>query len=332
MNWKQTILYLGGSIVLLAFLVETGLRVGLGLGTPPLLQADSTIGYVFQANQETYRFGNRVHINEYHQRSEDLPETPDTETTRVLFLGDSVTWGGVLTGQLETIPEETEEILARQCDTPVEALNASAGSWSIGNLEAYIERFGVFRSDTVVLQIGTHDLTQPKSKAGIVGKHPSFPNENPTLAIEELITRYLWPRLQSRLPDLGGAGGPSQSNSSTAQDTGPADQLTRNLAYLRSLVNRTREANTPVAILHTPNRGEVTSSGEGPTAPQRRAQFLRVADSLEVPVVNLVDGWAGRAGTRKLYRDHVHLNQKGNRAIADILAKFLKRQSIFPCE
>jgi hypothetical protein len=45
------------TLIGLAVLVEIGLRVTMGLGTPPLLQADSTIGYLFQANQDVERFG-----------------------------------------------------------------------------------------------------------------------------------------------------------------------------------------------------------------------------------------------------------------------------------
>lgn len=321
---KTYVLYLGGSLVLLVLLLEMGLRIGLGLGTPPLVQADSTIGYLFQANQEMYRFGNRVHINEYHQRSEDLSEKPDTAIVRVLFLGDSVMWGGVLTDQSETISEETEATLGRRCDMPVEALNASAGSWGIGNLRAYVERFGILDSDAVVLQIGTHDLTQSKSTSEGIGNSPSLPNENYALAIKELIVHYLWPRLQSYLPEFaGGGGGRVHSNASEAENADLEDRLTRNLASLRRLVNSIQETDARVLILHTPNREEVIQNGGGPIAPRRREQFLRVADSLDVPVLNLIDGWSRRANVRELYRDGVHVNEEGNRVIADTLASFL---------
>ncbi|NBB87691.1 MAG: SGNH/GDSL hydrolase family protein, partial [Bacteroidetes bacterium] len=175
-------------------LAEVGLRVTMGLGTPPLLQADSTIGYLFQPNQDLDRFGNRVQINGVHQRSEPLSNRPDSSLLRVLFLGDSVTWGGVLIDQPNTYPEVFEARMDAACALPVEALNASAGSWGIGNLQAYLDRFGTFDSDIVVLQIGSHDLLQAPSDASPVGTHPAFPAEHPLLATQELITRYLWPR------------------------------------------------------------------------------------------------------------------------------------------
>ena len=323
-RWTRC-LWIGGAALCGLVLLELGLRVGLGLGTPLLLRADSTIGYVFQANQNTYRFTNRVHINAYHQRSEDLRQAPNSTFVRVLFLGDSVTWGGVLTDQSDTIPEEVEERMAQRCEAPVEALNASAGSWGIGNIRAYVERFGLFESDEVVLRIGTHDLTQATSDASVVGHHPSYPNKNPTLAIEELLKRYLWPRyVRPYVPEVGGSG--SSGTTDHVSTAGPDARFAHNLNHLQALVADIRDAGVPVVILHTPNRNEVTGHRDIPPVSPRRERFLQVADSLGVPVINLADRWASRSEVHALYRDHVHLNERGNAAAAKTLNAVLTRQ------
>jgi lysophospholipase L1-like esterase len=321
-DWTHYVVYTVALIVGGAFLIEIALRAGLGLGAPPLVQADSTIGYVFQADQDTDRFTNRVHINEYHQRSEDLWSRPDSTFTRILFLGDSVTWGGVLTDQSETIPEQVEARLVRKCRGPVEALNASAGSWGIGNLKAYVDRFGVFESDLVVLQIGTHDLTQPTSTSGVVGHHPSYPTENPTLALQELWVRYLWPRLQPYVSELNHEKGRSD-DAGLASSVEPETRLSRNLDWLRDMVEEIREDNIPVVVVHTPNRNEVVGRTDGPPQSEHRQRFLKVVDSLQIPVLNLANGWARRSGVTDYYRDHVHLNERGNRALADTLVNVL---------
>lgn len=328
-NWIRYLWYWGAGICVLVVLFEVGLRVGLGFGTPPLLRADSTIGYVFRAHQDTYRLTNRVHINAYHQRSEDLRQAPDSTFVRVLFLGDSVTWGGVLTDQEDTIPEEVENRLAKRCRRPVEALNASAGSWGIGNLRAYADRFGFFDSDAVVLQIGTHDLTQATSDASVVGRHPSYPNENPTLAIEELVGRYLWPRYVR--PYVSDFIGSERSKKNGASSTSSPDtRFAQNLDQLRALVTDIHDAGLPVVILHTPNRNEVVGQREPPSS-TRRQRFLEVADSMNVPVVNLAEQWAARSGVRPLYRDHIHLNERGNAAVSEVLGTSLLRQTDSLC-
>ncbi len=316
---RRTLVFVGSLVAALA-IAEIGLRIGLGLGTPPLLRADSTVGYVFQANQDVHRFTNRVHINEYHQRSEALLSRPDSTFARILFLGDSVTWGGVLTDQSDTIPEEVERRLSRHCSKPAEVLNASAGSWSVGNLQAYVEKYGLFESDLVVLQIGTHDLTQPKSTSDVVGRHPSYPNENPTLALEELVVRYLWPRLRPYLPEVPGAIAKGFS-----LESGSKDQLARNLEYLRTLVADIRDAGMPIVILHTPNRDEVVPGGTSEATSYRR-RFLRTADSLRVPVLNLASGWKGHPQVSRFYRDFVHFNERGNAAAADTLSEMMRER------
>jgi lysophospholipase L1-like esterase len=301
-----------GVVLVAALLAEIGLRVTLGLGTPPLLQADSTIGYLFQADQDIARFGHRVHINNVHQRSEPLSNRPDSSLLRVLFLGDSVTWGGVLVDQPDTYPEGVEARMDAACDLPVEALNASAGSWGIGNLKAYMERFGTFESDVVVLQVGSHDLLQEASDASPVGTHPAFPTENPWLATQELVTRYLWPRyVQPLFTDPEPA--PATPGSSVQ-----AAQFARNMNVLGDLIQMIQAAEAQPLLLHTPDRNEVVAGDDGryaSTYAAYRPRFLALADSLGVPVVNLHQRWRGgrRAGVLPGRSTSEHAWESGSR-------------------
>ena len=245
--------------VVLTFLVgaigvELGLRLFLGLGAPPLLTADEEIGYLFQADQDLVRFTNRVHINGYHQRSEDVSLADSARVMRILFLGDSITWGGVLTDQLNTYPELFESRLADWCDRPVEALNASAWSWGIGNLRAYAERFGFLGSDLVVVQVGEGDLTQPTSDSSGVGTLCSLPRRAPTFALREFFECY-WPRIASRLTgwiqtrdqDGGPRLEPEQSPEVTS---GERRQFDANMDHLGALVDSAQNAGKPVAVIY----------------------------------------------------------------------------------
>jgi lysophospholipase L1-like esterase len=312
------------STLSLFVLVELGLRFTLGLGTPPLLQADSTIGYLHQANQDIMRFGNRVRINGFHQRSDPLSTQPDSSVLRVLFLGDSVTWGGVLIDQANTYPEVFKVRAESACAMPVEALNASAGSWGIGNLKAYLDRFGTFDSDIVVLQIGSHDLLQETSDSSPVENHPSFPTENPWLATQELVTRYLWPRyvrplLASSAPD------------STALDSSvQVMRFDRNMNALSNMVHAIRVAGAQPLLLHTPNRNEVVAGTDGQFTSKYtsyRARFLALADSLSTPVINLSQCWRG-ANASANFRDSVHLTVRGNVAVGSLLAQVVKSSGL----
>lgn len=128
--------------------IEIGLRL-LGFGNPALLQADANAGYIFAPNQLVYRFGNRLEYNQFSQRSEQIDSAKPEGTLRILMIGDSVLNGNNTTDQKETIPELFEARLLG-IKKQVEVLNASAGSWGIGNQLGYIRKFGTFESDAVM--------------------------------------------------------------------------------------------------------------------------------------------------------------------------------------
>jgi hypothetical protein len=48
-------------------------RTVLGLGTPPLYQADLLIEYSLKPSQQLRRFGNRIEVNQFSTRSSALP-------------------------------------------------------------------------------------------------------------------------------------------------------------------------------------------------------------------------------------------------------------------
>ena len=166
-------------MVVIVCIFEFALRFFWGFGNPPLLQKDSEIGYLFRPNQDVYRFGNRIIINRYSQRSEDTTEKPEDGVTRLMVVGDSVTFGGVLIPQAETFPDKLRRLLGTKLDKRFEVLNASAGSWGIGNELAYLERFGTLHSEAVIWQIGSHDLLQRMSTGEGVGVDPQMPAERP---------------------------------------------------------------------------------------------------------------------------------------------------------
>src|SRR5688500_4652906 len=84
-------------LIAVAFgLSEIALRKIWGFGDTVLFQADETIEYIPQPNQNRLRFGHKIVYNEYSMRNEPL--TNDDKCV-VLGFGDSVINGGALTDQ-----------------------------------------------------------------------------------------------------------------------------------------------------------------------------------------------------------------------------------------
>ncbi|MEF2554099.1 hypothetical protein VQ042_22645 [Aurantimonas sp. A2-1-M11] len=192
---RLTLIILGASLVVAALAgAEAFARFGLGLGTPPLSVAHPTIEYMFAPNQDVDRFGNRVLINEYGMRSEPLPAVKPDGEFRILVVGDSVPNGGNLTDHSEL----ATNILSTG---GVRVLNASAGSWGPQNMAAYIDEFGLFDADMLVVVLSSHDAGDVPTFAPL--DPATHPVERPMSAIAEGVRRYL-PRY---LPSFGGAAG-----------------------------------------------------------------------------------------------------------------------------
>lgn len=312
-KWSKRLLL---GVVGLTLTGEFLLRLVWGFGHPLLLQKDPDIGYMFQADQDLRRFGNRVQINQFHQRSPNKTDVIINPDYRVLMVGDSVTFGGTLVDQSDTVSACLENYLSEALSNSVSVLNASAGSWGLGNHLAYLRRFGVFDAQIVVMQIGSHDLLQVKSNSSRVGVDPSMPDHNPWFAINELVFRYLVPKLWH------------PSSAAGRMPTGPSDLAIRFEENMRSLAQSfamVREAGAIPIILHTPDRNEV---GPDPKTWETkyeswRSRFLELARTNDVPVVNLVSMWRGTNFQGSWFRDGVHMTAEGNRVAASLLVREL---------
>jgi lysophospholipase L1-like esterase len=181
------------AIVALLGMTEGVLRFGLGLGNPVLITPDSACEYILKPDQRVYRFFSHTSTNHYGMRSEEVPASRDAARMRILFVGDSLTYGTSRVDQSEIFTEILHRDLPSIVHKPVDVLNASAGAWAPDNEVSYIRSRGIFRSDLVVFVLNDGDMTQPRATMNDVGD--SLPSTRPATAIGELWTRYLKPRL-----------------------------------------------------------------------------------------------------------------------------------------
>ncbi|WP_204102775.1 MULTISPECIES: SGNH/GDSL hydrolase family protein [Spirulina sp. CCY15215] len=295
-------------IILLVLILEGVLRLKFGLGNPVLSQTDSATGYRFQPNQNITRFGRKIIYNQYSQRSDRLTSQNPKNTLRILMVGDSVLNGGTLTDQKQTISEQLEAQI-KKTGINTEVLNASAGSWGIGNQLGYLQKFGTFASDLLILQIGTHDLIQPTSVGDRVGIDPNYPDHKPFLALQEMFSRYLLPQFSLRLhlqppyPEIP----PTLT---------PEEQFHENLLLLDRILKRDRTL--PIIVLFTPNRVDVLPNAD---LPAYKTKFLQFLKTRHISFIDTHLAWSQYPATttESYFRDVVHLTPAGNSAIAKLL-------------
>jgi len=284
---------------------EVALRV-YGFGQP-LLYEKTKYGYRVKPSQDIKRFGNRLYYNRQGLRSGEIDGASGPQR-RVLCLGDSITYGGVQADQTQTYPELLASMLSNE-GQQVSVLNASAGGWALANEWGWLQENGFFGSQVLLLEIGLNDLMQPKAGTAVVDKHPSFPGRNPMFALQEVVYRYLLPRLGLIKSEDPGA---------QALD-GTQEQVVINMGIVREMVEYARARRVDVVILRI----------EEP-AFSREEKYIRaglllddLAKNLGVRVIK-PDAALKQADYKKVFHaDMVHPNAVGNKVIAGVISEAL---------
>lgn len=310
--------------LLALLLTEVLARWALGLGTPPLWVAHPTMEYLQRPNQDIYRFGRHFLVNQWGMRS--LPVTqrkvPGNDEYRVLVLGDSIINGGALTDHQDLATSIAERELNNELHRDIRVLNVSAGSWGPGNFLAYIDEFGLFDADLMVLVLNSGDAADVRNFLPL-DPH-SYPTQAPTLALEEGLIRYLRPRVADYVSALLPVQATSHSTSTT---TGlRAEDIESASRDLRRLIQKGRERGRPVVALMHPTLAELGKDLSDTSALEPGHEILRTLFADEaVPLTDLRPLWlSARDHSASVYRDEIHLNDVGQAALAKVLEGLIR--------
>jgi len=287
-------------LIVLACVSESVLRFGLGLGNPIQIQPDSACEYILKPDQNVERFFVRTHINRYGMRSDEVQDVHQAGTLRLMFVGDSITYGTTRVDQKEIFTEVLHRELPAIVHRPVEVLNASAGAWAPDNELSFIESRGTFHADIVFLVLNDGDLTQPRSTIAMVGD--DLPHQRPASAIGELYSRYIRPRFFHSI-------GKSDAGDSVLPN---ADEVTnRNLADIGRINELAASKGARLMIVYIPIRKDI------PRESQSAARaFHGWSIAHKVKMFDLTDAEAAFSFQEITLDNGIHLNAKGHLAVA----------------
>lgn len=312
---KSKRLWLSLIVVFLSTLVggELFARFYLGLGDPPLTMVDDEMEYRFQPGDYS-RFGRSIRVNDYSMRSDAVtPTKTQPDEWRVLCLGDSVLNGGAQTDHDELATTLWQERLSAELGRPVWVGNVSAGSWGPGNLLAYTEKFGWFDADVVVILLSSHDAGDVMRFNPVAGTS-NFPDRKPWLALQEGIVRYL-PRFLPKNTSESASASPTPQQPEGADYHRDDPQVVQALEKFRALVTAAQaEGKRPVLFVQHPERS-VELDGEWLPA---HGWMKEVAQEAGADTLDLRETLRQRVAKGDLpYRDKIHLNARGQAALAD---------------
>lgn len=295
--------WIAAALLVIGICSELLLRFVLGLGNPVVVVPDAACAYTLAPNQNTFRFFCHTHTNRYGMRSDAFAPEPAPGTLRIMFVGDSVTYGTSHVDQSRIFTELLHRGLPSVLHQPVEVLNASAGAWAIDNELSWLRSRGTFHSKIVVLVLNSDDLPQPRAQITDVGDDTAQ-NYSHT-ALGELWTRLLKPRLFHTAPHVD-AGDAAIINQET---------IRANLAELGAFQKLTAANGARMALLYIPFRHEIPSP-----AVQSEETLTAWATAHHVPFFDMTSveaAWPVHA----ISLDGVHLNVHGNQVVADAVEK-----------
>ena len=172
-NFVKIVLLFIGLLVTLA-LAEAVLRL-LDLADPPVFEAKPHYEYLMRPNQSVSTRGYRFHINNIGFRGYDISIPKAKDTFRIVFLGDSVTYGGGnIPGKYLFVNLVTSSLNSSE-HRQTEGINLSVPGWGIQNIAAYVATKGLLEADLLIWVIPAIDFRRPKASL----KEHRFPVRTP---------------------------------------------------------------------------------------------------------------------------------------------------------
>ncbi|MEH1767665.1 MAG: SGNH/GDSL hydrolase family protein [Nostoc sp.] len=310
---KIALIVISAVVVGLFVVVEIGLRSLFGFGNPLIYIGDEQIGYLLAPNQRTRRFGNRIEINEYSMRGSPIEKIPAPSGLRILLLGDSIANGGWWTDQTNTISSLIMCSLVSFTNNSnyhkVEVLNASANSWGPRNELAYLEKFGNFNAQAVVLLINTDDLFATPPTSLPVGRDRNYPDRKPPLALAEVWQRYILK--QKPIPEL------------QAVQNEPGDRVGINLEAIAKIQALTRHSNSQFLLVMTPLLREIGEPGPRDYEIKARQRLSDFTKAQQINYIDFLPSFNSTTNPQGLFHDHIHLNLQGNKFVSEVIERSL---------
>ena len=303
------IVWLSLGIIIISFLIlEGSLRLFFGLGKRPLYIADDEIGYLLAPNQKVSRLGKLTIINQYSMRTEMIEPSPLNDTMRLFFIGDSIVNGAWWTDQNETISALVQKDIEKKLSQTIEVLNASANSWGPRNQLAYLKRFGTFDSPVILLVINTDDLFATKPTPLRVGKDINYPDQQPILAVEEILEKVF-----SRNPNIPGMD-------KIMGERG--DRVGFNLEAIEKMKAITTENESQFMMVLTPLKREMNPEPRDYEKVARK-RLQDWVDTNHVEFIDFLPIFAKQENIDTLYRDHIHLSPLGEQLVSEHISELI---------
>lgn len=269
-----------------------------------------------------------VSINSLGFRGSEVPLVKPPSEGRVLFIGDSFTWGDYV-DDVQTMPSQFERIIGAACPD-VRALNLGVGGTTIDGQLEMLERGLALSPDLVVLVFHDNDVRdlRPPTYWTELGEARTQKSQFPASVVYGLLRNTaLWGLVRQSVARLQGqrraaADPPPIGSARTTGGSVPDDLDALRETYaraLRAFAARTAAVDVPLVVTSFPSHlafRDTQLTDYGWFAATVAADSLEFVDALAV----LRGSRLGEAGLYLLPFD-AHASPEGYRLVANALAE-----------
>ena len=272
-----------------------------GLGKPLIYEKSRILGYKIKPNQNIERRGKNININNLGMRS--LNDWKDDSNYKIIFLGDSVTFGGSIVNNSDLF----SEIICKKINfenSKFNCGNLGVNGYSIYSIIRSIKYKEINNEDLIIITIIANDfvrsfhniISQPFWSKKIQGYYP---------AITEIFFIY-FDKFRNKIKyNLG--------------DEKIFNDI--NQKYYNDLVDELHDTllknNTPFIIFYSPSINEIKN--------EENNQFFK--NILKNKFKNFYDLSNIKYSNKdEMYHDHIHLTKKGHEIYAEYMVKIIKEK------
>ncbi len=283
-----------------------------------------------------------VQINSKGLRGPEIPYERNHDTLRILYLGDSVTFGYNLARYDMSFPYMIESLLEHNRQIDVETVNAGVGGYSPWQYDVYLSKEGAkYEPDIVLVGFVLNDVTEKFDLVRFGGSGIGYQLNRSYFSIDDWLASKVAiyatiHRIKSRVqlgrsPKVAAIAREQVSVEELARR--PDSELVKNawavtLKNLDRIVEHCREKNLRLAVVVFPFTFQFQDPDSLDSGQRVLASFC---EDVNIPFLDLLAPLSHYLGEHNLkpedlFIDSDHLNELGSKVVAEFIVTFLEQE------
>ena len=262
-----------------------------GFGNPPLYKSDNSFEYINIPNQKISTLSFNYETNEFSSRSNAFDKNKKT----ILLVGDSVLNGGRYISNNDLVNYKLEKDFENY-----NFMNISAGSWGPDNVFQYLERYGNFNAEKIIMIFSSHDLNDCIDHSAIIGT-AQFPTERYSSALTEFF--YKMKNKLNRNKNFEKEHGISKTDRKCEFNPG-----------WKNIINYSKENNLELSVILHPETSEIKNNSYN----EKGQKIIKYLKENNINLILELD-----TTSENNYRDPIHLNEKGHENLAKLIKQYI---------